>query len=223
MIPSIRRHLLAACIIAVLALAGLGSHPTALIDPRRPDAIRGRRAARRVSLAQHRPQPRRPIDCRRGREGPPARGVLRRRRRRAVEDDRCRQHLGAGHRRPDQQLLGRRRRGLRVEPRHRVHRHGRVVHPRQHHARRRRLQVHRRGQDLGEGRLRQRRRHLQDPHPPHQPRHRLRRGLRAVLRAERRARRVQEHRRRQDLAAHAVPRSAHGRGGPGDRRQQSRT
>ncbi len=30
MIPNIRRHLLAACTIAVLALAGLGSHPTAL-------------------------------------------------------------------------------------------------------------------------------------------------------------------------------------------------
>ena len=118
------------------------------------------------------------------------------------------------------ELLGRRRRGLGVESRHRLHRHGRVVHPRQHHARRRRLQVRGRRQDLGERRLCQRRCHLEDPHPPDQPRHRLRRGVRPVLRPERRARRLQEHRRRQDLAADAVPRSAHRRGRYRDRRQQ---
>ena len=160
MIPSIRRHLPAACTVAVLALAGWGSHPTALstLDAQTPsvdDAL-----AQRLSLAQHRPQSRRPIDRRRRREGPAARGVLRRRRRRAVEDHRRRQHLGARHRRPDHQLLGRRRRRLGVESRRRLHRHGRVVHPRQHHAGRRRLQVRRRGQDVGKGRLRQRRRHL---------------------------------------------------------------
>ena len=42
----------------------------------------------------------------------------------------------------------------RVEPRHRLHRHGRVVHPRQHHPGRRRLQVDRRRQDLDARRLR---------------------------------------------------------------------
>ena len=104
-------------------------------------------------LAQHRPGSRRPFDRRVRREGPPARGVLRRRRRRALEDHRRRQQLGAGHRRPDHQLLGRRRRGLRIESRRRLHRHGRVVHPRQHHAGRRRLQVDRRRQDLDERRL----------------------------------------------------------------------
>ncbi len=46
------------------------------------------------------------------------------------------------------ELVGRRGRRVRIEPRRRLHRHGRVVHPRQHHARRRRLQVHRRRQDL---------------------------------------------------------------------------
>ena len=51
------------------------------------------------------------------------------------------------------ELVGRRGRGLRVEPRHRLHRHGRVVHPRQHHAGRRRLQVDRRRQDLDARRL----------------------------------------------------------------------
>ena len=50
-----------------------------------------------------------------GREGPPARGLLRRRRRRPVEDHRRRQQLGAGHRRPDHQLVG--RRGRRVASR----------------------------------------------------------------------------------------------------------
>ena len=75
------------------------------------------------------------------REGPPARGVLRRRRRRALEDHRRRQQLGAGHRRTDHELVGRRRRGVGVEPRHRLHRHGRDLHPRQHHAGRRRLQI----------------------------------------------------------------------------------
>ena len=60
-------------------------------------------------------------------------GVLRRDRRRPLEDDRRRREVGAGHRRPDHELVGRRRRRLRIEPRHRLHRHGRGVHPRQHH------------------------------------------------------------------------------------------
>ena len=50
----------------------------------------------------------------------------------------------------------------------------------------------------------------QDPHPSHQPRHRLRRQLRPLRRTERRARRVQEHRRRQDVEARALPRSKTG-------------
>ena len=116
----------------------------------------------------------------------------------------ARQQLGAGDRRPDHELLGRRGRRLGLESRRRLHRHGRILHSRQHHARRRRLQVDRRRQDLGERRLHERRRDLEDPHPPDQPRHRLRGGVRQVLRAERRARRVQDHRRRQDLEAHAV-------------------
>ncbi len=64
------------------------------------------------------------------------------------------------------------------------------------------------------------RRDLEDPHPPDQPRHRLRGRVRQVLRAERGARRLQEHRRRQDLEAHAVQGSAHRRRRHRDRRQQ---
>ena len=154
-----------------------------------------------------------------GREGASARGVFRRRRRRPLEDDRRRQQLGAGHRRTDHELVGRRGRGVRIEPRHRVHRHGRELHSRQHHARRRRLQIQRRRQDVDARRLPQRRCDLEDPHPPHQPRHRLCGGLRPVLRTERRTRRLQEHRRRQDLEAHAVQGSAQRRRRHRDRRQ----
>ena len=158
MIVTVRRPILIA--FGVLILLSAGSPSSLPLCSRRADAVRRRGAARRVSLAQHRPQSRRPFDCGRRRQGSPARGVLRRRRRRAVEDHRRRQHLGARHRRSDHELLGRRRRRLGIESRRRLHRHGRIVHPRQHHARRRRLQVDRRGQDVGEDRLRQRRRHL---------------------------------------------------------------
>ena len=98
------------------------------------------------------------------------------------------------------QLVGRRGRRLGNESRHRLHRHGRIVHPRQHPAGRRRLQVHRRRQDLDARRLPRRAEHLQDPHPSDQPGHRVRRGVRPVRSAERRARRVQERRRRRDVA-----------------------
>ena len=175
----------------------------------------------RLQMAQHRPGPRRPIDRRLRREGTPARGLLRRDRRRTVEDDRRRREVGARHRRPDQELLGRRRRRLGIEARPRFHRDGRVVHPRQHHAGRRRLQVGRRRQDVDPFRLLQLRRDLEDPHPSDQPRRRLRRRLRPLRRAERRARPLQEHRRREDMAAEALPRRQDGRRGRRDRSQES--
>ena len=106
------------------------------------------RAPQELQVAEHRPRPRRPVDRRDRREGTSEGGVLRRRRRWALEDDRRRRELGAGHRRTDQERVRRRRRGVRVESRRRLHRHGRVVHSRQHHGGRRRLQVHRRRQDL---------------------------------------------------------------------------
>ena len=73
--------------------------------------------------------------------------------RRAMEDDRRRRDLGARHRWPDSQLVGGCRGGLRDQSRRRLHRHGRIVHPRRHHAGRRRLQVHRRRQDVDARRL----------------------------------------------------------------------
>ena len=98
-----------------------------------------------------------------------------------------------------------------TQSRHRLHRHGRVVHPRQHHAGRRRLQVDRRRQDMDAHRPARRAEHLEDPHPSDEPGHRLRRRVRPARRAERRARHFQEHRRRQDLAeasCSATPRPA---------------
>ena len=51
------------------------------------------------------------------RRGPAEGRLLRRDRRRTLEDDRRRRALGAGHRRPDPQLVGRRRRGVRDQSR----------------------------------------------------------------------------------------------------------
>ena len=85
-----------------------------------------------------------------GQRRAPERVLLRRDRRRPLEDDRRRHHLAAGHRRPDPQLVGRRRRRRPVQPRHRLHRaSARSETPRQHHPGRRRLQVDRRRQDAG--------------------------------------------------------------------------
>ena len=195
---ALSRHRTFVACAALLALSA-GLNYRRAPRPGRTVVRRGRRARgapERVQVAQHRPRSRRPVDCGVRRQGTAARGLLRRHRRRAVEDDRRRRAMGAGHRRPDQELVGRRRRRLRIVTGHRLHRHGRVVHPRQHPARRRRLQVGGCRQDVDARRLLEFRRHLEDPDPPDQSRHRLRRRLRPLRRGQRRARRVQEHRRR---------------------------
>ena len=58
---------------------------------------------------------------------------------------------------------------------------------------------------------------------PTEPRHRLRRVVRQVRRPERRARRLQEHRRRQDLEEDPLPRRQDRRGRHLDRSEESRT
>ena len=176
-------------------------------------------------MAQHRPAARRAVDRGQRRQGAAERGLLRRRRRRAVEDDRRRRELDAGHRRADQELLGRRRRRVGIEPRHRLHRHGRVVHPRQHHAGRRDVQVHRRRQDLDAHRLR--RRHVDAIskiriHPTNPDivyvavfgKYGVHSDERGVFKT---------HRRRQDLEEGAVPRQQDRRGRPRDRSHATRT
>ena len=99
-------------------------------------------------MAQHRTASRRPVHHLRRQRRAPQRILFRRHRRRTVEDHRRRHDLEAGHRRPDSKLVGRRGRGRGIESRRGLHRHGRDGAARQHHAGRRRLQIHRRGQDL---------------------------------------------------------------------------
>ena len=190
---------------------------------RRPDsASRDRRSRQRGGGAPRRPAPGRSARCggaasaraRGGRsiavagsDARPLRVLLRRDRRRPLEDDRRRHHLDAGHRRPDQPLVGRRGRRLGVESRHRLHRHGRDGHPRQHHPGRRRLQVDRRRQDLDAHRPR---RHAGDlarsASIPTNPDIVYVAAFGHHARAERRARRLPLEGRRQDLGEDPLPR-----------------
>ncbi len=93
-----------------------------------------------------------------------------------------------------------------LEPRHRLHRHRRVRYPRQHHPGRRRLQVHRRRQDVDAHRPHRHAGHRQDPRPSDQPRPRLRRRVRPSRGAESRSRRLPIEGRRQDVGQDPVPR-----------------
>ena len=92
-------------------------------------------------MAQRRAAAGWPIDRGVRRQGTAEGGLLRRGRRRIVEDHRRRRRVDAGHRRTDHHLVGRRGRRVGVEAGRGLHRHRRVVHPRQHHAGRRRLQI----------------------------------------------------------------------------------
>ena len=94
----------------------------------------------------------------------------------------------------------------------------RSEHLAQHLLGRRRLQVHRRRQDVDERRPQGHAPHRPDGDPPEEPRHRLRGGARPPLLRERRARRLQDDRRRQDLDQVA----RHQGGRPGDRRRGHR-
>ena len=107
-----------------------------------------------------------------------------------------------------------------VRPERHLRRHGRDDDSRQRLARRRRLQVHRRRQDLDEHRPGGDPPHRQDPRPPDEPRHRLRRRARPRLGAEHGARRLPLEGRRQDLGAGALPRRGHRRDRPRDGPEQ---
>ncbi len=89
--------------VALLTLTGgkAGHEPNAETDDRPPTRRTGFADHAHVPVAQHRSRPGRPVDRRERREGPAEGGVLRRGRRRPLEDDGRRQQLGAGHRRPD--------------------------------------------------------------------------------------------------------------------------
>ena len=106
-------------------------------------------ACSRAAVAQHRAGARRAIDRRVRRPPPAARGLLRRRRRRAVEDrpTAARPGMPVTDGQIDSSSVG----AVAVSESHPdvvYIGHGRVAHPRQHHAGRRHLQVDRRRQDL---------------------------------------------------------------------------
>ena len=134
----------------------------------------------------------------------------------------ARRHLEDGEQRHDvrgpvpgsRADLDRRSRHLAEQPGPRVGRHGRVEQPSEHVVGRRRLQISRRRQDVHERRPAHVEAHQPRRHRPARERHRLRGGDRAALRARRRARRLQDDRRRQDVAAGAEGRRR-------DRRERS--
>ena len=157
-----------------------------------------------------------------GRQRCAAAGVLvRRHRRRRLEDHRRRHQLDADDRRQDQHLVHRLARGVPVESRRRLHRRRRDAVPRQHHPGRRRLQDDRRRREVGSPHRPAR---LAGDRPaaraPDQLRHRLRRGAGPGLQRASAARHLQVGRRRQDLAPHAVPRREDRRRRPVDRSEE---
>ncbi len=102
---------------------------------------RRRGSPRRSALALDRPCAGRPIHRGRRKQQPAERVLLRRDRRRPLEDGRRWRHLARGLRRLLQVVVGRRRRRGRVPARRRLRRHGRSPAARQRHPGRRRLQV----------------------------------------------------------------------------------
>ena len=108
---TIRPAVLAAATAAIVSVAFMPGR--AQQSPARRD---GEPAPRSTELAQPWSRSRRPLDRRERSQRTAARGLLRRRRRRALEDHRRRGELDAGHRWTDQELFGRRRRRVRSNP-----------------------------------------------------------------------------------------------------------
>ena len=166
-------------------------------------------------LAEHRSLPGWTLGGR-GRRAQPAHDLLLRRHgRRGLQDHERRSRLEARHGRPDRHGLGGSRRGRRVGPERRVCRHGRGVPARQPLARRRGLQVHGCGQDLGAGGPQGHAAHRRVGGPSQEPRPRLRGRAGPRLRPQPGARRLPQPRRRQDLGQGPLRGREHGGGGPG--------
>ena len=132
--------------------------------------------------------------------------LLRRDGRRRVEDDRWRPQLAPGRRTSSlrSSSVGAIAR-LRIQPRRRLRRDGGNAASRQHHPGRRRLQDDRRRPHVDPRRPREDARDRPHPRPSRESGHRLRRGARRSVRSDARSRRLQVHRRRQDLDARPVP------------------
>ena len=175
------------------------SRPAAAMAPAAP-GDESRYAVQGDAVAAHRAvRRRRPLRRRRRPQGQPAGDVRRHRHGRRLEDRKRRGQLDAPDRRTAD-ALDRRHRRLRVRSGHRLARNGRSQSFPGLHRRHRGLQVDRRRQNLaahGPGRDADDR---PDPHPPGQSRYRLCRRHRPRVDRQSRPRRVQDDRRRQDLA-----------------------
>ena len=147
--------------------------------------------------------------------------LLRRDRRRPLENDRWRKRLVSSDRRKDLELLHRRRGSGRDQPRHHLYRRGRDSASGQHHPGGRRLQVGRRREDLAPHRTSRHPGGRPHPRSSHEPRHRLRLGPRPPLRGQRGARGVPLDRRREHLAEGALQEPEGGRRRPHHRSHQS--
>ena len=177
------------------------------------DVLRSVRGAR---VPDDRALPRRPRHGGHGSAPRSAHVLLRRDRRRRLEDDRRRFELGGPLRQglPDRLDRRDRRRGVGSERRLRGHR--RRADPRQRVARRRRVQVDRRGPHLEK---RGTQGHAPDrarARPSEEPRSRLRRGAGAHLGPQRRAGHLPFRGRREDVEEDPLRRRQDGRLGPRD-------
>ena len=119
--------------------------------------------------------------------------LVRRMRRRRVEDNRCGDHLAERLGWPVQRVCGGRHCLLRERPECALCRHRRDRHPWQRVAWRRRLQEHRRRQDLDQRGAVGHASYRQDPDPPEQPGYRLCGRARTRLGPEQGARGVSQH------------------------------
>ena len=155
-------------------------------------------------MAVHRTTEGRPGSGRSGRPVRPDGVLLRGRRGRRVEDDGRRHVLGAGQRRLLQHRGGGRPGRERLGPERDLCRDGRVLHPRQCYPRRRRVQVHRRGQDVEARGAGGHAAHRAGPSPSHEPRPGVRRRSRARVRTQRGARGIQVEGRRRYVGEGAV-------------------
>ena len=202
------RHLFVA--LAPRRLDGRARGPAARRRaPGRPVAVS------RAALPRHRTVPREPHGRRRGRAHRAQRLLHGRQRRRRLEDRRLRPHVDADLRR-GADGIGRRHRGVALEPERHLRRERRGPAPARPRRGRRHLQVHRRRPHLAA--RRPRRRPAGRPHrrAPDRPRHRVRGGHGPSVRAERGARRLPHDRRRAHVAEGPVRGSQHRRQPGGD-------
>ena len=183
-----RPLLLAALVVA--AAVGAGQPVRSQTPPAETAAGVDQRLLAGLAWRSIGPEQRRTVHRLRRQPRPAQRVLLRRDRRRALEDHRRGHDLAARHRRTDQEQLGRGRGRVRVQPRRGLPRHGRDPAARQRHAGRRRVPVVGRRPDVDAPRPLGHAGHRPDPRAPREPRPGLRGGAGPSVRTERRARRL---------------------------------